>query len=131
MHAHRFRVGRWTIAFTALLCIAAPIPAFTQHVPDGACDSSLSTLGRVALVVWALAGGLVLGSVIVDLMRARPWALLALPFCVLVSLVALVLIFDEAPLCFGLGSGQRGEHVGAVALELRGADAGDLRQLAQ
>ena len=123
-------MGRATIAFTALLCIVAPIPAFTLYTPSGACDARLSTVGRAAVVIWVAAGALVLVAVVVDVTRGRRWSLVALPLCGLASAVGLVLIFAEAPLCFGLRSGERGQHVVAVALELRGTDAGDLRQLA-
>jgi DMSO reductase anchor subunit len=125
------RLGRATVFFTVLLCIAAPVPAFAQHTEDGACKSTLTTLGWVAVVVWVVSAALVLVSVIVDLARARPWSLVALPVCVLASAIGLVLLFAESPLCFSLRGGERGQHVVAVALELGRADAGDLRQLAE
>jgi hypothetical protein len=104
------RVGRATVLFTALLCVASQVPAFAQHTPDGACESSFTELGKIALVVWAASAVLVLVSVIVDLARARPWSLVALPICVLVSILGLVVIFAESPFCFTLGAATRSEY---------------------
>jgi hypothetical protein len=94
------RVGRATIFFTALLCVAAPVPAFAQHTAPGACASSLTTLGRVAFGAWIAAAAVVLVSVVADVTRGRRWSLLALPLCAFVSMVGLVLIFARSPLCF-------------------------------
>ena len=94
-------MGRATIFFTALLCAVAPVPAFAMETADGACEAHLTTLGHVAVAVWIASGVLVLASVAIDLARGRRWSLVAIPLCVIVSGIGLVLAFAEAPLCFG------------------------------
>ena len=93
------RMGNATVVGAALLCLAAPVPALTQHIDPTTCHLSYTAFGRVAFVVWIFAGVFVPFSVLIDLLRRRWWSPVVIPLCGIVSLVSFALLFSKPAGC--------------------------------